>query len=174
MRGAALPGLVPGLTPALALALLLGACAASGTAAAGVGRPAPAFTSTDLDGHPVRLADFAGKRVLLNFWASWCVPCRKEFPVLRAAVAAHPDDLRVLGVVFNDGTTPAAEFVRQQHATWPSVVDPRHQVADAYGVGAKPGIPVTVLIDGRGVVRTRHIGPLTDAADVDRLLAGAK
>src|SRR3954470_11263337 len=130
------------------------------------GRAAPVFSTTDLQGHRVVLSDYAGKRVLLNFWASWCGPCRDEFPVLRQLAAAHPDT-QVLGVVFEDGAGPAASFMGDQHATWPGLIDPKGQIADGYCVAQKPGIPVTVLVDGKGIIRARHLGPITSAAEAD-------
>ena len=137
-----------------------------------MGTTAPAFVTTDTNGNRVRLEDFAGHPVLLNFWASWCIPCRSEFPVLRSVVAERPD-VRVLGVVFNDSASAARTFLADQHATWPAVVDPKHQIADAYNVHDKPGIPVTVVVDGKGIVRARHLGPITSLGDARKLLAAA-
>jgi cytochrome c biogenesis protein CcmG/thiol:disulfide interchange protein DsbE len=126
--------------------------------------------TTDLNGNRVRLDDFAGHPVLVNFWASWCIPCRTEFPVLRSLLAERPD-VRVLGVVFNDSASAARTFLDNQHATWPGLVDPKHQIADAYGVHDKPGIPVTVVVDANGKVQARHLGPLTSLDDARQLLA---
>jgi len=133
----------------------------SGTTGGQPGQLAPLFQSTDVNGRPVALADDRGHRVLLNFWASWCIPCRTEFPVLKRLLAAHPDVI-VLGVVFDDSDSAAAAFIRSQGATWPGVRDPRAQIAGAYDVHAKPGIPVSILIDPSGRVRGRQAGPLTD------------
>lgn len=159
---------------ALALAALtLVACHGDGGRAgrpATVGRPAPAITTEDLHGGKVSLSSFRGQRVLVNFWASWCVPCRGEFPILQEAVRSHAD-LRVLGVVFDDGAEPAAAFMNDRRATWPGLVDPKHRIADAYGIAQKPGIPVTVLVDAAGIVRGRHLGPFTSSGDLERFLA---
>ncbi|MDP9389461.1 MAG: TlpA family protein disulfide reductase, partial [Actinomycetota bacterium] len=130
---------------------------------------APPIATVDLEGNRVRLADFGGKPVLVNFWASWCVPCRKEFPLLREA---HDDGVAVLGVIFQDDRRSAAAFMREQRATWPALVDPEGRIARAYGVGLRPGLPVTVAIDGRGVLRERHIGELR-REDLARLVAAA-
>jgi DsbE subfamily thiol:disulfide oxidoreductase len=157
---------------ALVAALTLSSVAACGggsgsRAAASVGEPAPLFSSFDLNGRPVELADYRGKVVLLNFWASWCAPCRQEFP--RLAALHGSGDVQVLGVLFEDTRAAARRFVREHGSTWPSVVDPAGQIADAYGVGKKPGIPLTWVIDGDGRARARHIGLLTEA-DLARLL----
>lgn len=132
-------------------------------------RPAPRFETFDLEGRRVTLDDYRGNTVLVNFWASWCVPCRKEFPLLKEV---HGDRVTVLGVVFRDDAGAAAAFMREQGATWPGLVDPKGQIADAYGVRMKPGIPVTVAIDGRGVLVARHVGELR-REDLHRLVAAA-
>jgi len=65
-------------------------------------------------------------------------------------------------VVFDDSSANARAFMRDQHATWPGLIDPKHQIADAYGVHHHPGIPVTYVIDKTGVIRSKHLGPVTD------------
>ena len=143
-----------------------GSGGASGRASGTGSQPGPAaplFDSTDLAGKPVRLADYRGHRVVLNFWASWCVPCRTEFPVLKRLIQIHPDVV-VLGVVFDDSDGPAGAFFRSENATWRAVRDPKGQIAGAYQVHAKPGIPVSVLIDASGRVRDRRFGPMADDA----------
>ena len=97
--------------------------------------------------------------MLVNFWASWCTPCRAEFPRLRTVAG----DAHIVGVVFEDSKALAAAFARDHGATWPVVVDPKGQIADAYDVHQKPGIPVTYAIDRTGVVRAKHLGEASDA-----------
>ncbi len=135
---------------------------------------APTFSAVDLQGKPVRLVDYRGRTVLLNFWASWCIPCRKEFPLLREVEGTTVDgtEVAVLGVVFNDQPAPAADFMREQKASWPGLQDPEGKIADAYDVALRPGIPVTVLIDPLGRLAERHVGELRKE-DLDRLLASA-
>jgi cytochrome c biogenesis protein CcmG/thiol:disulfide interchange protein DsbE len=130
-----------------------------------VGSPAPDFSSTGLEGNRLHLSSVEGP-VLVNFWASWCTPCRDEFPRL---ASVHGRGVTVVGVVFRDSAESARAFARDQGAAWPMVVDPRQQVASAYGVALKPGIPVTFALDARHVVRARHLGPLS-STDVQRLL----
>ena len=136
-----------------------------------VGEAAPAFVTSDLDGDRVALRDFEGRPVLLNFWASWCDPCRREFPLLQGVQEAG--DVEVLGVVFDDRAASAADFMEEFGATWPGLVDPRGQIAAAYGVAKKPGIPVTVAIDSDGVLRRVQLGELTPAR-LAELLAAAR
>lgn len=134
-----------------------------------VGR-APTFTTFDLGGRRVALTDYRGRVVLLNFWASWCIPCRSEFPLLRDV---HGGDVTVLGVVFDDSRAAARRFMRERGATWPGLIDPRGQIARAYGVGRKPGIPVTVAVGPAGALAGRHIGEAR-RADLDRLVEQAR
>lgn len=133
---------------------------------AGEGGRAPTFSTQDLQGRPVRLADYRGRIVLLNFWASWCIPCRREFRLLQQF---NGDRVAVLGVVFRDEVAPASAFMRDQGATWPGLVDPRGQIAEAYGVGTRPGIPVTVAISAEGRLAGRRVGEAR-REDLDRLV----
>ena len=136
----------------------------------GSGGRAPTFATFDLEGRPVALADYRGKVVLVNFWASWCIPCRREFPLLKEV---NGDDVAVLGVVFDDYVGAARRFMREQGATWPGLIDPKGQIAAAYGVAKKPGIPVTVAVDGDGTLAARHVGEAR-RADLARLVARAR
>ena len=136
-----------------------------------VGDRAPDFALADLDGNPVRLADYAGRPVLVNFWASWCLPaCAEEFPVLADALASHADDgLAVLGIVYRDRSEAARVFGLEHGATWPLAMDPGERVAQAYGVF---GPPESWLIGPDGRVASRHVGPFTEAeldAELSRL-----
>jgi cytochrome c biogenesis protein CcmG, thiol:disulfide interchange protein DsbE len=124
------------------------------------------------EGSDVTLSRMRGKIVVLNFWASWCEPCRAEFPVLIQMRAAHPD-VTVLGVVFQDTDGSARSFLQAHGATWPGVRDPSGDIASAYGVHAKPGIPVSILIGPDGVIRDRHVGPLQAGGAVTAFLASA-
>ena len=137
--------------------------------AAVVGKPAPMFTTFDLSGQRVRLSDYRGKVVLVNFWGSWCVPCRDEFGVLRTTVARHAD-VRVLGVVFQDSDSSARRFMQRQKATWPGLRDDAGRIAAAYGVRQPPQ---TFVVDAAGVLRGRHIGQ-DFQVDVDGLLASSR
>jgi cytochrome c biogenesis protein CcmG/thiol:disulfide interchange protein DsbE len=134
-----------------------------------VGEAAPLFVAPGVTGGRVALRADRSRTVLLNFWASWCVPCQAEFPVLKRAETRHPGVV-VLGVVFNDSPGAAAGFMRAQHADWPSVEDPAGRIATAYAVGNKPGIPVTYVIDGSGTVRARHFGGFGSDGELDATL----
>ncbi|MCY3656422.1 MAG: TlpA disulfide reductase family protein [Chloroflexi bacterium] len=125
---------------------------------------APDFRLTDLDGNVVMLSDFRGKTVVLNFWATWCPPCREEMPEFqelwehRGSGAA--DDLVVLAVNFlrDDTVGAATNFIAANEFTFPVVFDTtRGDVAARYGVR---GLPATFFIDRNGIVRTTALGPV--------------
>ena len=136
-----------------------------------VGDRAPDFALADLDGRTVRLSDYAGRPVLVNFWASWCLPCVDEFPILAAARRVHADaGFEVIGIVYRDRSEAARAFAEQFGADWPLVMDPGETVARAYGVF---GPPESWLIGPDGRIVSRHIGPYTEAeleSELDQLL----
>jgi len=136
-------------------------------AGARIGSPAPSFALADLDGNPLRLADLRGRPVIVNFWASWCAPCVEEFPLLRAALAAHAGDrLAIVGIVYRDRSEAARAFMARMGATWPAVMDPAETVAAEYGIFNPPQ---SFFIGRDGVIAGRQIGQLS-AADLDRQL----
>jgi peroxiredoxin len=123
------------------------------------GSPAPDFTLPGLDGKTVALADFRGKVVALNFFASWCGPCARETPGFQKFYEAHASEgFVVLGVNMGEGVHAVERFVRKYAVTYPVVLDEREETARRYGVSA---IPVTVLIDREGVIRYREAGMVT-------------
>jgi len=122
-----------------------------------VGQPAPDFELQTFDGKTVRLADLRGKPVLINFWASWCTPCRKEFPFLQALADKNPE-LEVLGVTEDKIPSEARSFVKSKKAKWPMLNDETGTVAKEYGV--RP-IPQTMFVDRDGTLTVRVNAPLT-------------
>ncbi|NBB92057.1 MAG: redoxin family protein [Gammaproteobacteria bacterium] len=134
-----------------------------------VGQPHPGFRLPDLDGGRVDAQGFAGRAMLVNFWATWCAPCRREMPVLQAASERHGDALAVVGIALDD-PGPVANFVNEVGVDYTILVgqDEVLDVQSAWGndVGA---MPYTVLVDAEGVVRWRHYGEVS-AEDLDRAL----
>lgn len=124
-----------------------------------VGKPAPAFTLPNLDGSgTISLEQYKGKVVVLNFWASWCVPCKEENPALAAFWDRYRGtDVILLGINFQDSTDAAREYTARLGNTWPTAVDDSGQVALNYGVF---GPPETYFIGADGVIAGRHIGPI--------------
>src|SRR5688500_13508557 len=129
---------------------------------------APEISLTTVDGRQVALSDYRGRPVIVNFWASWCVPCRDEFPLLAAARAAHQDEgLEILGVVHDDSAESAAAFAAGYNAEWPLLFDADDVAWNAYhGVF----VPVTYFVDRAGIVRAVSYGP-PPSASLDGLLA---
>jgi cytochrome c biogenesis protein CcmG/thiol:disulfide interchange protein DsbE len=172
------------LRPALALlaavAVVVAACGGAAPSAspdAGaviigsplVGKPAPALAGTTLDGTPFDLAAHRGSPVLVNFWASWCGPCREEFPLLEDAAQRHAaEGLIVVGALYKDDADPAWAFATEQGATWPTVADPERTIGAAWKV---LGPPQTFFVDREGIIRDVQVGQVRDAAELDRLLA---
>jgi cytochrome c biogenesis protein CcmG/thiol:disulfide interchange protein DsbE len=153
-------------TVLLVIALLAAGCStprASANVGIGVGDVAPPLSGTTIDGRTLSLADFRGKPVIVNFWASWCGPCRNEFPLFKDAEVRHPG-LIILGVVFQDDPGAAAAFATQMNADWPSLTDPTGALASAYLMQFPPQ---SYFIDRTGVIRSRQFGEVT-ADDLER------
>jgi cytochrome c biogenesis protein CcmG/thiol:disulfide interchange protein DsbE len=128
-----------------------------------VGRPAPDFTTQTLDGGRVRLSQYRGKPVLLNFWATWCAPCKDEMPLIqRASDIYKGQGLVVLAVNYQQTSASSMKaFLRKVGARFTAVFDPAGQIAGEYGVNV--GLPVTVFIDRSGVVSFMQLGQMSDA-----------
>jgi cytochrome c-type biogenesis protein len=129
-----------------------------------VGKPAPDFTLTDVDGRYYSLSALKGKPVLINFWATWCVPCRDELPLIRDEYLAHrADGLQVVAINFgNESPETIRRFWKSMNLEPPPVLDPYGKGSDAYGVTLKSsGIPVSVLVDRDGTVSGYEPFPLT-------------
>lgn len=123
------------------------------------GREAPDFTLEALDGSEVSISALRGDPVVINFWASWCVPCREEFPVLVDAARRHKNDgTHFVGIVFNDLPGDAREFAEDEGARWPMLLDPDGEIARAFGVR---GPPYTFFLDGNGRIVSQVAGTLT-------------
>jgi cytochrome c biogenesis protein CcmG, thiol:disulfide interchange protein DsbE len=139
-----------------------------------IGRAAPLFTLRPAGGgEPISLAALRGRPVVLNFWASWCVPCAQEHDVLTAAARALAGRVTFLGLIYEDGEEAALAALGSTGApAYPSLLDPGDRTAVAYGIY---GVPETFFIDAGGRIRDKFVGPLTPAALDQRLrrLTGA-
>jgi len=123
-------------------------------------KPAPLITGTTLDGDAFNLDQFKGKWVLVNFFASWCVPCQQEHPELVSFDRRHTQigDAQLVSVVFNDDTDKVRSFFAKNGGEWPVVVGDVGRIGIDYGVTAPPE---TFLIDPTGIVRARFAFPVT-------------
>ena len=122
---------------------------------------APDFTVVDLNGQKLRLSDFRGKRVLLNFWATWCPPCRAELPQIQAAHLKYgKDEFVVLGVDFGESKEQVSTFAKENNLTYLLTLDESGAALTAYNVRA---IPATYFIDRQGVIVMKQAGAVTTA-----------
>lgn len=126
------------------------------------GHPAPDFELTSVEGETIRLSDYKGRPVIVNFWATWCGPCRAEFPEFQQAAVDNADRLVIIGV--NNTTADQAElvppFLEEFGITFPIVLDEEGEVVKAYRI---LGLPTTVFINSNGIVNEVFTGPLNKA-----------
>lgn len=123
--------------------------------------PAPDFTLIDINGHPLQLSDYKGKVVLLDFWATWCAPCRSEIPKFIAWQKQYgPQGLQVIGLSMDDDSKPVPAFMQQFGIDYPVAMGDA-KLADQYG--GVLGLPVTFVIGRDGQIYHKHVG-LTDMA----------
>jgi peroxiredoxin len=126
-----------------------------------VGAPAPDFTLNDLASQPVTLSGLQGQVVLINFWATWCGPCRIEMPAIQRRYEALKDQgFTVLAVNLDEPITEVSAFVNEYGLTFPVLLDPGAKVNDLYRVR---GYPTSFVVDREGFIKQLHIGSMTEA-----------
>ena len=133
------------------------------------GKPAPDFTLKRLDtGAPVKLSDLKGKPIVLNFWASWCGPCKMEHPVVSMAARRYGQEFQFFGVVFEDTEENARGFAGTPDPSFPQLFDERSRMAVDYGV---TGVPETYFIDAQGIIRDKVAFPIDPRTMAEKLAA---
>ncbi len=136
-----------------------------------VGRPVPDFQLTALDGSPMNLAEQRGKAVVVNFFASWCAPCREEAVDLEQTWHEYQDrGVQFFGIAYKDADSKAQAFLEEFAVSYPSTVDPSNRTARAYGL---TGVPETFVIDSQGLLVRHFLGPVSQAQlsqELNRLL----
>jgi DsbE subfamily thiol:disulfide oxidoreductase len=149
---------------------------ASGTAEgksgpAEVGKPAPDLSIQSLNGKGgVKLEDLAGKVVLVDFWATWCGPCKQSFPALEQLSKRHGSKLAIVGVSVNDEVDGVAEFAKEMGTTFPIGWDEGHAIAQRWNVSTMPS---SFIVDEKGTVRFVHAGYHDgDPAEIDKEVEG--
>ena len=137
--------------------LALTVIAASSIASSGLtGKPAPDFALKSSTGENLRLSEFRGDVVMINFWATWCGPCRQEMPLLDQLYSRYERvGFNLLGVNIDDDSNRAMNMIRELGVSFPVLFDARKEVSKLYDVDA---MPVTVLVDREGNVRYVHQG----------------
>ncbi|HEX6512257.1 MAG TPA: TlpA disulfide reductase family protein [Chloroflexota bacterium] len=141
--------------------------ASSGRTSALMGKHAPQFAYTTFDGTTVDLASLRGKPVMINFWGSWCVPCKDEAPILRQAWAKYQGgNVQFLGVAIWDQGDAAKAFAQTEGASWINGIDNDGKIAIDYGVY---GVPESFFISRQGVLTDRYVGPFVGGDGAARL-----
>jgi cytochrome c biogenesis protein CcmG, thiol:disulfide interchange protein DsbE len=141
----------------IAIAALIAIVLLSGTSNRSVtGRQAPQLPTRVLVPPQVTLASLRGKPAAINFWASWCAPCKKEAPDLERVAGLLRGRARLVGVNWEDGTSAARSYVDQYHLTFPNLIDPDGVAGGAYGLR---GLPTTFILDSQGRITDVLQGP---------------
>lgn len=125
-----------------------------------LGFRAPDFELPDMNGQNVRLSALRGKPVLLNFWASWCPPCRKEMPDLQEFFTQYGDKIHVVGINWNDQLSTVQEFLHQYQITYTNLLDTNGKVFVLYEL---TGLPTSFFIDEDGIIRGKWLGSMSVA-----------
>jgi thiol-disulfide isomerase/thioredoxin len=135
----------------IAIVLLSGTSKRSET-----GRPAPQLPTAVLIPPQVTLASLRGEPAAINFWASWCTPCRKEAPDLERVARSLHGRARLVGVDWSDGISAARSYVSQNHLTYPNLIDSKGVAGSNFGL---EGLPTTFILDSQGKITDVLRGP---------------
>jgi peroxiredoxin len=120
------------------------------------GNTAPNFTLKSRSGENLKLSEFRGEVVMINFWASWCGPCRQEMPELESLYQRYkPMGFTLLGINVDDQIKNADKMLKQIPVSFPVLYDSEHKVSDLYKVAA---MPTTILLDRNGTIHDIHLG----------------
>ena len=124
-----------------------------------VGDQAPNFTLQTVDGKEVNLSDYKGKKVFLNFWATWCPPCKAEMPHMQSFYEGNPENVEILAVNLEESNEKAKDFADQYELTFPILMDKEGTVAETYEVYT---IPTTYVLNEDGTVHQKIVGPMDE------------
>ena len=170
-RGPSPAWMAAGVIALIVLGLLGYGLLASPSAPPQVGGPVPDFQITALDGSSMSLGAERGQVVVVNFFASWCDPCRQEAANLQQSWLDYQDrGVQFFGIAYKDADSKAQAFLDEFDVTYPSTVEPGNHTARAYGL---TGVPETFVIDQQGLLARHFLGPITQAQlsqEIDRLL----
>ncbi|RAK18469.1 peroxiredoxin [Anoxybacillus vitaminiphilus] len=125
-----------------------------------IGNAAPDFELKTLDGKSIRLSELQGKKVILNFWATWCPPCQAEMPEMQNFYEKYNEDVEILAVnlTSQDSRDKVASFIKEYGLTFPVVLDEEGDVLKLYKISP---IPTSYMIDREGTIRHKYVGPMT-------------
>lgn len=126
---------------------------------AAVGSQAPDFELTSLEDESIRLHELRGKIVVINFWATWCEPCKVEMPFFEELYSDSQKQLEILAINFDEPQQKVQEFADEYNLSFPVLLDPGARVQEIYRVR---GYPTTYILDENGIIRYHHIGLITE------------
>jgi cytochrome c biogenesis protein CcmG/thiol:disulfide interchange protein DsbE len=124
-----------------------------------VSNEAPNFSLNALSGEKIQLAELKGTPILINFWATWCGPCRLEMPLLAQYQNRYPHKLRILAVNAGESEVEVRAFLEELGASPEILLDPQESVTDLYRVNA---FPTSLFLDSEGIIRSMHVGILNE------------
>jgi len=141
----------------------------TGCSAPEIGKSAPSFQLTDINGKSVSLSDFQGKPVLINFWATWCAPCLFEMPYIQEVYDEWAErGLVILAINIGESPSRVENFMHYFNFSFPVLMDMKKNVTAKYNV---IGYPTTYFIDGDGIIRDIKIGPFRSVAEIEDILS---
>ncbi len=172
------PGVI--LTAAVVMLMLLVGCSTTSglpeaptaprTPVARVGETAPDFQLQDLEGNTITLSDLRGRPIMLNFWATWCPPCRDEMPLIQQIYeewTGKPPSVVVLTIDMGESQATVERFMQSQGLSMPVLLDIKQDVAGKYNIA---GIPTTFFIDADGVIQDKKIGAFWSKEQIESYL----
>jgi thiol-disulfide isomerase/thioredoxin len=134
-----------------------------------VGKLAPVFSFINADGKSISLSDMRGRTVMLNFWATWCTPCKVEMPLIEELSQENRPDLILLTINSGDSETDVKSFMKKQGYSFPVLLDVKGQLISAYQIR---GIPTTFFIDKDGIIQNIKVGALSSDTELSHILEG--
>ncbi len=149
--------------------LLVGCSAGSNPSVVQIGEPAPDFQLKNLDGQSISLSALRGKPVLINFWATWCPPCRYEMPYLQQTYEEWSDRVWLLAIDIGESPSTVEEFMQSNNLSLPVLLDTKKVASQKYNV---TGIPTTLFIDEAGIIQGIKIGSFQSKEEIEAGIGG--
>ncbi|ULO05613.1 redoxin domain-containing protein [Paenibacillus sp. 19GGS1-52] len=135
------------------------------------GAVAPIFELTTIQGQKVRLADYKGQVVVINFWASWCGPCVREMPLIDRIHQTQAPEVTTLFINVGESKGTVVDYLESQHFSFPVSIDITGRASGLYGI---TGLPATFIIDASGVIRKAVLGEITEYSQLESWVEDAK
>jgi len=134
-----------------------------------IGKSAPDFTLESIEGGKISLSDFQGKKILLNFWATWCGPCKSELPFFQAIHSEQSmKNVAIVAIDIKENTTTVKNFADSQDYTFTILLDKDAKIAQKYCLPS--ALPITIFIDSQGIIKARKIGAFRSQDELEKML----